>query len=414
MAGVSLVVRGRPRLEIGTAGKINVVALVSSGYRAETRFRDWDGRIRSVTAHAPSKSTALAALKKKLLDRTTSAGALGVLTLDSPFEKLVELWLDDLRLRTDLSPGTKETYQRELETLVRPTFDSFTLREITTGRVDRFLKVQATTSHAKARHARTLLNLLMNFALRQDAIVRNPVTGATPLLKPRIRPVALSREDVDAIRTVARLRRTDSTAPGPKPDGQVQDLLEVMLGTAARIGEALALRKCDVDLSARPATVTICGTIVSRTGVSPYRQDRPKTTSSLRTIAIPDFAAAALRRRLELVEDQPGEHLLFFTRNHTSISPYNVRRSFRQILDLAGLGDRGITMHSLRRVAATIIARKAGYDTAAQFLGHTSAAITKAYYVDNDPESVDPLPARLVQDVLGPTAEDSRTSSYSA
>ncbi|MFD4422954.1 hypothetical protein ACFWN7_15825 [Agromyces sp. NPDC058484] len=43
------------------------------------------------------------------------------------------------------------------------------------------------------------------------------------------------------------------TSKGPKPDGQVRDLIEVMLGTATRIGETLALRKCDVVVSIRMA-----------------------------------------------------------------------------------------------------------------------------------------------------------------
>ena len=37
---------------------------------------------------------------------------------------------------------------------------------------------------------------------------------------------------------------------GPKPDGQLALIFDVILGTGARIGEALAIRVCDVDLSA--------------------------------------------------------------------------------------------------------------------------------------------------------------------
>jgi len=36
-----------------------------------------------------------------------------------------------------------------------------------------------------------------------------------------------------------------------------------MLRTYARIGEVLAIRRCDVDVTVSPATVRICGTIVS-------------------------------------------------------------------------------------------------------------------------------------------------------
>jgi hypothetical protein len=43
----------------------------------------------------------------------------------------------------------------------------------------------------------------------------------------------------------------------------LEQIIEVMLGTSARIGEVLAIRKCDVDVTRTPATVRICGTIVS-------------------------------------------------------------------------------------------------------------------------------------------------------
>lgn len=57
----------------------------------------------------------------------------------------------------------------------RPAFEHFTLAEITTGRVEWFLKSQAAISSSRARQSRTLLNLLFGFALRNDAIPRNPV-----------------------------------------------------------------------------------------------------------------------------------------------------------------------------------------------------------------------------------------------
>ena len=34
---------------------------------------------------------------------------------------------------------------------------------------------------------------------------------------------------------------------GPRSDGQVRDIIEVLLGTAMRTGEVLALRPCDLD-----------------------------------------------------------------------------------------------------------------------------------------------------------------------
>jgi integrase len=65
-----------------------------------------------------------------------------------------------------------------------------------------------------------------------------------------------------------------------------------MLGTSARIGEVLAIRRRDVDLSV--PSVWITGTIISLKGEPPTRQDHPKTARSLRMIRLPEFAATAV------------------------------------------------------------------------------------------------------------------------
>ena len=61
--------------------------------------------------------------------------------------------------------------------------------------------------------------------------------------------MALTIEQVEAIRRAVRGWRRGSGLPGPPPDGQLEQIIEVMLGTSARIGEVLAIRKCDVDVT---------------------------------------------------------------------------------------------------------------------------------------------------------------------
>lgn len=83
-----------------------------------------------------------------------------------------------------------------------------------------------------------------------------------------------------------------------------------MLGTSARIGEVLAIRKCDVDVTVTPAKVRIRGTIVSPAGKQTYRQHQPKTQKSTRVVSVPSFAAEVVRQRLVVVAQEPPEHLL--------------------------------------------------------------------------------------------------------
>lgn len=388
---------GRSRLEIGDYGDVRVQPTASGSFRAEARFRDWDGVVRKVTSTGASRQAAKAALRRKLADRADAAGHGSTLTSDSALRDLADEWIADVKIRTDLSAGTKDLYRRELNSLVLPVFGDLRLREMTTGRVDQFLRQQAVVSYARARHSKVVLNLMFNFALRRDAVVRNPVTGTAKLTRPRQAPRALTSEEIAQVRTAARSWRSGESLSGPKPDGQVRDLIEVMLGTGQRIGEALALRLCDVDLNTQPPQVTVAGTLVVVKGQPVYRQDHPKSAASRRTVAIPDWTAAVLRRRIAALPDGPQDQLVFATRKGTPLAPYNARRTLRKILADAGLKDLEITPHSFRRTGATTIAWASDAEAAAGFLGHTSPDITRAHYIQARPEQVDTAPARHLE-----------------
>jgi hypothetical protein len=143
---------GRPRTAIGTYGSINVRRKgVGRRYIAETRFRDLDGRLRQVKATGSSRGAATSLLRDRLLNRP-GHGSGGLLNLSSHFTDLAELWLGDLE-RRDISEGTKENYRDDLRVHVGPYFENYTLGEITTGRVETFLKA-VPRCRAPARRSR--------------------------------------------------------------------------------------------------------------------------------------------------------------------------------------------------------------------------------------------------------------------
>lgn len=76
------------------------------------------------------------------------------------------------------------------------------------------------------------------------------------------------------------------------------DIIDLMLATGARIGEVLAVRWVDVALDAARPTLTINGTIKTEPGRGTYRKPSPKSDASVRTVVLPDFSIAVLRRRL--------------------------------------------------------------------------------------------------------------------
>ena len=386
---------GRPRTAIGTFGEFTYVPAPNGRIKARVRFRDDDGQLRLVQATGGTRKSAERALKQKLTRRDRFSAGSRDLSGDSTFGRLVEVWLADLDLTDKLAPSTRALYERNMRQLVMPAFESHTLREINVRKVDQFIKKLASTkSYSTAKQARTVLSLAFGLAVRYDALKENPVRGIARMHKPPSQTMALTLEQVDAIRDAARGWRRAPGTPGPPPDGQLEQIIEAMLGTSARIGEVLAIRKCDVDVTVSPATVRICGTIVSPAGKPTYRQAHPKTQKSTRVVSVPSFAAEVIRQRHVVVGPEGPDQLLFFTRNGTPLTTNNIRRRLRAVLSEAGI--EGVTPHAFRRTVATVLDRASGPDLAAELLGHTSSKITKEHYIQPD-EAVDPVTAEILE-----------------
>ena len=98
----------------------------------------------------------------------------------------------------------------------------------------------------------------------------------------------------------------------------------------------------------------------------------------MRSIGLPDFAAAVLRRRIAALGPGDPDRTVFTNRTGGPLSPFNVRRTFREFLEIAGLAESGITLRWYRRTGATVIARAANIEAAAAFLGHGSTAIVRS------------------------------------
>ena len=189
---------GRDRLEICTYGDIDTTRMPGGNVRPEVRYRDGDGTVRKVTATAVTAKQAKRNLRAKLQRRGAATGFGDELSPESTVSELAAAWLADVQVPSDLGAVTKALYQRELNSLVLPSFKTVWLREITTGRLDQFLKRQVKVAYAHARHNRVVLNLRFNYALRQAALHHNPAQGTTRLKQPITKPVAL---DLDQLPT---------------------------------------------------------------------------------------------------------------------------------------------------------------------------------------------------------------------
>ena len=73
-----------------------------------------------------------------------------------------------------------------------PALENITVRELTVARIDRFLKVQRAKSYSQAKQSRTILSMLLGFAVRRGVIAANPVKDIARMERPKRIPKALS------------------------------------------------------------------------------------------------------------------------------------------------------------------------------------------------------------------------------
>ena len=373
----------RPRLPLGTWGIITTQKVRSGAWCALTRYRDHDGHTRRVTATGSSKAAAERALRELLAVRSAPAGEL--VTAETRLFDLAAYWIGQLEAEGRIEQGTINEYRRVVDNLVLPAMGGLKLREVTTGGLDRLLANLREQSVNRQRKAKVVLGAMLDVAVRHDAIPINPARNTARIHHPKHETQALQIEDLAELRA-AVTAWMNQDRPGPKPTGDMPDVIDLMLATGCRIGEILALRWSDLDLDAVLPTLTVTGTIKTETGKGTYRKPTPKTDSSVRTIVLPRFAAELLRIRREFATPNAFD-AVFATRNGTWHQVVNMERRWRQIRKDTGL--EWVTPHTFRKTVAALVSEQATSELAARQLGHSSSQITRDFYIAKPPIAAD-------------------------
>jgi integrase len=264
--------------------------------------------------------------------RALSTGGAGGLSRSSTIGDAVERWLSQILIRAkagSLAYSTYESYETTARVIIVPRCGGVRLDHLTVGRCDRILqRILEEETVSKARRARSVMSLVCGYAVRDDAMERNPVRDVQRLPTSPKKESALTPKQINGIRELMQRWRV-TREDGPRPNYRALiDGMDIMLGTSLRIGECLALRRRDVDMTTQPPTLVVNGTIVSNKTQGTHRKDSPKRSRQRRSIALPSMAAAAARRRLALTESEPDAFLLP-TNTGRSLSVSNYERLLR-------------------------------------------------------------------------------------
>ena len=321
---------GRPPLPLGTYGKVLFLARPSGQIKARVSFRDFDGRVRQVSKVGPSRAAAERALKAELTSRQ-APGGVGAITAATRMVTLAETWIE---ADHGWSTGTQRTYRSVVNKQVKPAFGQLCIREVTPGVVSRALSAIAKSSGpGAAKTARACLSGMFAMAIQDGAVAVNPVRDSTAKISTGKRaPRALTAAETG--RLIELFRTSDRAVEIDLPD-----IVDWMLATGCRIGEALALRygangdgKPILDLEA--GTWEVNATVVRVPGAGLTVQPRPKTTAGWRIIALPEFAVRMLEDRRASSRRQTDAEVVFPPPlTGTLRDPSNVSGDLRQLLD---------------------------------------------------------------------------------
>jgi integrase len=266
------------------------------------------------------------------------------------FEDYAHAWLAG---RHDLRPTTVDSYRSALTRHLIPAFGQTPIDEITTEKVRIWFASYGDRTPTARAHAYAVLKAIMGQAIDDELVVRTPC---------RIKSGARTRVKRDP--EVLTLPELLTLAQAMPRQHRALTLVAGLCGL--RFGEAVALRRRDVDLEG--GTIHVTRTAVRSGGTK--TTGPPKTDAGRRTVAMPRAVVEALTKHLQEFPVANREALLFPGRDGAQLAhsalyglparterrggrvyrkePFGFMKA-RQVI-----GKPGLHWHDLRRTAATL------------------------------------------------------------
>lgn len=360
----------RPPLPIGAHGEISAAKTSSGKWRARAYYRDSTGVRRDVTATAPTKASAITGLKEKIL-------SFQVANEVSPQMRLgdfVQMWVADYE--PTVTANTMRVTRLVLKNFIVPV-GQMRLNEVTVPWLERQIAAAGekkkrggtvTGGVSTAIRLRTMYKMIFDEAVRLGALADNPAAKTRPVRREASEVKALSPQQLYELRR--GVRAYYETYPyWTRAKEWMPDLVDFLVGTGCRVGEAIALRWDDVNLET--GLCTIRATALIDHGASVYQ---PFTkTKHVRAVTMPGWLIESLLQRARVGE------FVFQSSSGGMVKYSTLRSSFASAVP-ADLG--GITPKIIRASVATIIERELGLEAAGIQLGHDDFKTTRKSYIE--------------------------------
>jgi integrase len=350
----------------------------------EIRRRDRNGKITYLARHYGPQGRKISKQFKLKRDAELWLAAEEVAKADgrwvSPAQAKVTVgvWADEwLKGQARLKQSAQARYRGIVERHIRPRWGVVPLNRVTHADVVAWL-AGIDLSASSVRHIHRTLSLIMELAVRDGRLARNPAAGVKLPKLPSAAKRFLTRDEV--------FRLADAAAEHGE---QYRVLILLLAFCGLRWGEAAGLRVKRLDLMRR--RLTVAETLIDDKTSGALVWETPKNHQA-RAVHLPPFLADQLA---EVVAGKQPDDLVFTSTRGKPMSNGNFRRYvFDHAAEAAGLS--GITPHVLRHTAASLaVSAGANVKAVQRMLGHASAAMTLDVYAGLFDSDLEGLAERL-------------------
>ncbi len=259
--------------------------------------------------------------------------------------------------------ANREGFQR-----IKTQIGSLKVRDVTPGIIIRLLEQLKTggLANGTVRYSLEVLNVVLNRARVDGVIAHNPAQGLG-------KQVRLQRsreaEEIKALTIEQRAAFIEASRLSA-----YYALYQFLLGTGARVGEALALRVNDISGRSAVIDETLSA---GQTGTPKSGQARTVDLTADLAVQLRQYSAKQAERHLA---HGRAVDFLFADDNGVPIQYQRVRHDFQRVLQRAGLPAH-FTLHCTRHTYATLLLSNGeNIQYVQQQLGHTSITLTVDVY----------------------------------
>ena len=310
------------------------------------------------------------------------------------FSEFTEIWKRDYGSK-ELAPSTYKRYCRILETRLLPYFGHFSINKIRPTDIMKFYdllekdtqlvrkkgnngsKTKKPLSGKTILEHHRLLRAMLHKAVYWQLIVTNPAERVQP---PKARKT--KRRSYDDEQTKILIENLELL---PNEDTKYKVAIILTVFTGVRLGELMGLEWQDVDFKNGIISINRSSQYLANMGVF---TKVPKTESSIREIAIPEFIISLLEEYKLWYEEQKSIYgelwtnsdRLFVQADGKPMHPSTISKWFVKYVGQIGLPV--INFHGLRHTnASLLVAQNSDIAVISARLGHAQISTTLDFYV---------------------------------